>query len=59
MNISDLQKRTVQLLEKTKKNVEKYGEQRKKLDKYLREDSNELEWEKFLLEFEQKIKEEE
>lgn len=52
----ELGKRTVNLLERTKKNADKYGKERKLLDNYLRniKDDQEYmkEWEKQLNEFE-------
>ena len=52
----ELGKRTVNLLERTKKNADKYGKERKLLDNYLRniKDDQEYikEWEEQLNEFE-------
>ena len=52
----ELGKRTVNLLERTKKNSDKYGKERKLLDNYLRniKDDQEYmkEWEEQLNEFE-------
>ena len=52
----ELGKRTVNLLERTKKNADKYGKERKLLDNYLRniKDDREYmkEWEEQLNEFE-------
>lgn len=52
----ELGKRTVKLLERTKKNADKYGKERKLLDNYLRniKDDQEYmkEWEEQLNEFE-------
>ena len=56
----ELSRKTIELLEKTKKNMLKYAVERKKLDEYLREhelnDDNIEEWENFLNELEEKIK---
>lgn len=56
----ELSRKTIELLEKTKKNMVKYAVERKKLDEYLREhelnDDNIEEWENFLNELEEKIK---
>ena len=56
----ELSRKTIELLEKTKKNMVKFAVERKKLDEYLREhelnDDNIEEWENFLNELEEKIK---
>ena len=56
----ELSRKTIELLEKTKKNMVKYAVERKKLDEYLRghelNDDNIEEWENFLNELEEKIK---
>ncbi len=56
----ELSRKTIELLEKTKKNMVKYAVERKKLDEDLREhelnDDNIEEWENFLNELEEKIK---
>lgn len=55
MDLIQLQNRTVQALEKTKKRANIYYNERKQLDQYLRESSKLNEWEEFLIAFEQKI----
>lgn len=59
--IDELKRRTIDVLEKTKKEKTKYAEERKKVDTYFVESSkvnNLKEWEKFLITFEKKLKEE-
>lgn len=55
MDIIELRKRTIQLLEDTRKKTEKYYKERQQLDKYLRKDVKILEWEKYILELEKRI----
>ena len=57
--IDELKRRTIDMLEKTKKEKTKYAEERKKVDTYFVESSkvnNLKEWEKFLITFEKKLK---
>lgn len=57
--IDELKRRTIDVLEKTKKEKTKYTEERKKVDTYFVESSkvdNLKEWEKFLITFEIKLK---
>ncbi len=60
--IKELQKRTIIVLEKTKKEVNKYANERKIIDEYLiqskdKDDENFLrEWEEFLIKIEEKTK---
>lgn len=57
--IIELKKRTVEVLEKTKKDKEKYAKERKIIDNFFIESSkkdNLEEWEKFLISFEEKLK---
>jgi len=58
-NKEELSKRTVKLLELTRKKVDKYGNERKILDKYFRDcidDENYMmEWENYLNKFEMKL----
>ena len=59
--IDELKRRTIDILEKTKKDKTKYAEERKRVDKYFVESSkadNLKEWEKFLIAFEKILKEE-
>lgn len=59
--IDELKRRTIDVLEKTKKEKTKYAEERKKVDTYFVESSkvnNLKEWEEFLITFEKIIKEE-
>ena len=59
--IEELKRRTIDVLEKTKKEKTKYAEERKKVDTYFVESSkvnNLKEWEDFLITFEKIIKEE-
>jgi len=59
--IDELKRRTIDVLEKTKKEKAKYAEERKKVDTYFVESSkvnNLKEWEEFLIAFEKIIKEE-
>lgn len=59
--IDELKRRTIDVLEKTKKEKTKYAEERKKVDTYFVESSkvnNLKEWEDFLITFEKIIKEE-
>lgn len=53
--IDVLIKRTIKLLEVTKKEMFKYGKERKTLDCFLREHKNLDEWECFLNKFENSI----
>ena len=57
--IDELKRRTIDVLEKTKKEKVKYAEERKKVDRYFVESSktnNLEEWEEFLVAFENKLK---
>lgn len=57
--IEELKRRTVKILEKTKKDRVKYAEDRKIIDKFFVESSkidNLKEWEEFLIAFEEKLK---
>lgn len=57
--IDELKRRTIDILEKTKKDKTKYAEERKRVDKYFVESSkadNLKEWEKFLIAFEKILK---
>lgn len=57
--IDELKRRTIDVLEKTKKDKIKYAEERKKVDTYFVESSkvnNLKEWEEFLITFEKKLK---
>lgn len=57
--IEELRRKTVDILEKTKKNKVKYAEDRKIIDKFFVESSkidNLKEWEDFLIAFEEKLK---
>jgi len=57
--IDELKRRTIDVLEKTKKEKAKYAEERKIVDKYFVESSkvdNLKEWEEFLITFEKKLK---
>lgn len=58
-NKEELSKRTVKLLELTRKKVDKYGNERKILDKYFRDcidDENYMmEWENYLNKFEMEL----
>ena len=57
--IDELKRRTIDVLEKTKKEKAKYAEERKIVDKYFVESSkvdNLKEWEGFLITFEKKLK---
>lgn len=57
--IEELKRRTVNILEKTKKDRVKYAEDRKIIDKFFVESSkidNLKEWEEFLIAFEEKLK---
>ena len=58
-NREELGKRTVKVLELTRKKTDKYGNERKILDKYLREcidDENYIkEWECYLSKFEMEL----
>lgn len=59
--IEELRKRTINILEKTKKNTTKYSKERKQIDKYFIESAKEdnlIEWEIFLNYFEKLIEEE-
>lgn len=59
--IEELRKRTIKVLEKTKKNTTKYEKERKQVDKYFIEATkkdNLIEWEIFLNYFEKLIEEE-
>lgn len=59
--IEELIRRTINVLEKTKKDIKKYAKERKQVDKYFIEatkEDNLLEWESFLNYFEQIIEEE-
>ena len=55
--IEELRKRTIKVLEKTKKNTTKYEKERKQVDKYFIE-ATKKEWENFLNYFEKLIEEE-
>ena len=58
-NKEELSKRTVKLLELTRKKVDKYGNERKILDKYFRDciddENNMMEWENYLNKFEMEL----
>lgn len=58
-NREELGKRTVKVLELTRKKADKYGNERKILDKYLREciddESYIKEWECYLIRFEMEL----
>lgn len=58
-NKEELSKRTIKLLELTRKKVDKYGNERKILDKYFRDcidDENYMmEWENYLNKFEMEL----
>lgn len=57
--INELKRRTIDVLEKTKKEKTKYAEERKKIDTYFVESSkvnNLKEWEEFLITFEKNVK---
>ena len=57
--IDELKRRTIDVLEKTKKEKTKYAEERKKIDTYFVESSkvnNLKEWEEFLIAFEKNVK---
>lgn len=57
--INELKQRTIDILEKTKKDKIKYKVERKKVDTFFIESSkidNLEEWEKFLIDFEKKVK---
>lgn len=57
--IDELKRRTIDVLEKTKKEKTKYAEERKKVDTYFVESSkvdNLKEWEEFLIAFEKILK---
>lgn len=60
--IAELQRRTVAILEKTRKEAQKYIIERKKVDEFFRyckdnEENYIIEWEDYLKEFEEKVKE--
>lgn len=55
MDILELQKRTILVLEKSKKNINEYGRERKILDQYLRKNCYDIEWERYLITVEQKL----
>lgn len=57
--IDELKRRTIDVLEKTKKEKAKYAEERKIIDKFFVDSlttDNLEEWEKFLIVFENKLK---
>lgn len=57
--IDELKRRTIDVLEKTKKKKAKYAEERKTIDKFFVDSlitDNLEEWEKFLIDFEEKLK---
>lgn len=57
--IDELKRRTIDVLEKTKKEKTRYAEERKKIDTYFVESSkvdNLKEWEEFLIAFEKILK---
>lgn len=57
--IDELKRRTIDVLEKTKKEKVKYAEERKTIDKFFVDSlitDNLEEWEKFLIDFEEKLK---
>ncbi len=57
--IDELKRRTIDVLEKTKKEKAKYAEERKTIDKFFVDSlitDNLEEWEKFLIDFEEKLK---
>lgn len=57
--IDELKRRTIDVLERTKKEKAKYAEERKIIDKFFVDSltaDNLEEWEKFLIAFENKLK---
>lgn len=57
--IDELKRRTIEVLERTKKEKAKYAEERKIIDKFFVDSlttDNLEEWEKFLIVFENKLK---
>ena len=57
--IDELKRRTIDVLEKSKKEKAKYAEERKMVDTYFVESfkvNNLKEWEEFLIAFEKKLK---
>lgn len=57
--IDELKRRTIDVLERTKKEKAKYAEERKIIDKFLVDSlttDNLEEWERFLITFENKLK---
>lgn len=57
--IDELKRRTIDVLEKTKKEKAKYAEERKTIDKFFVDSlitDNLEKWEKFLIDFEEKLK---
>lgn len=57
--IDELKRRTIDVLEKTKKEKAKYAEERKIIDKFFVDSlttDNLEEWERFLIAFENKLK---
>lgn len=57
--LNELKRRTIDILEITKKEKTKYAEARKKIDKYFVESSkvdNLKEWEEYLITFEKNVK---
>lgn len=55
----ELSKRTIALLEKTKKCMDKYPKERRNLDKFLIEGSNLNEWEQYVEKIEKEVENEE
>lgn len=51
----ELSKRTIKLLEKTKKHMNKYPTERKTLDEFLMEASNLNEWEEYVEKMEKEV----
>ena len=57
--VVELRKRTIDILEKTKKDITKYAEERKKVNQYFVDSlqvDNLKEWEEFLITFEKLVK---
>ena len=57
MNYEELAKRTILVLEKTKKYINFFAEERKTLDNFLRNANNFEEWENYLIKVEEKMNE--
>lgn len=54
--IDELSRRSINFLEKTKKSMEKYSQERQKLFKYLVDKDDIENWEAYLIELEQIVK---